>query len=218
MNAPSVKFGENLFLGEFVNIGSPPNDASCEGKSALVSKSDKIDRISWKSVILGSDVIIRDYVNIDLGINNPTEVRNNVYIHSKASIYHDTIIDKNVVIGPNACICGSVFIAENSQVGAMASIHQNLYVGKYSMIGMGAVIVKDVPPFVIVAGVPGRIINLNMKKLTLIFSQHEIQTYFGTYLESCINSTVEAYLERDASLPLIIKNATKEFLSRKNRF
>lgn len=51
------------------------------------------------------------------------------------------VIMDNVVIGPNVCIIGDIIIGEGSIIGA------------------GAVVVKNVPPYSIVVGNPGRIIR-----------------------------------------------------------
>lgn len=51
------------------------------------------------------------------------------------------VIEDNVTIGPNVCIIG------------------NIRVGKNAVIGAGAVVVKDVPPYSIVAGNPARILR-----------------------------------------------------------
>ena len=50
------------------------------------------------------------------------------------------IIEEDVTIGPNVCIIGDITI------------------GKGATIGAGAVVVKDVPPYSVVAGNPARVI------------------------------------------------------------
>lgn len=51
------------------------------------------------------------------------------------------IIEDDVIIGPNVCIIGPIKI------------------GKGAIIGAGAVVVKDVPPYGIVAGNPAKVIK-----------------------------------------------------------
>jgi len=41
-------------------------------------------------------------------------------------------------------------------IGIGAAIRQQITIGDYSVVGAGAVVVKDVPPGVVVIGVPAR--------------------------------------------------------------
>ena len=70
------------------------------------------------------------------------------------------VIEDNVTIGPNACIIG------------------NITIGHHSVIGAGAVVVKDVPPYAVVAGNPAKVIkmlhNIIGGSKTLIFSYNTV--------------------------------------------
>ena len=48
---------------------------------------------------------------------------------------------------------------EGASIGANATILPGIKIGKFSMIGAGSVVLKDVPPFSIVAGNPAKIIG-----------------------------------------------------------
>ena len=85
-------------------------------------------------------------------INPMTKIGCNVSLRQNTTIgskgfkgdeYAPTIQD-DVTIGPNACIIGDIII------------------GKGAIIGAGAVVVKDVPPYAIVAGNPARIIKIGV--------------------------------------------------------
>lgn len=70
------------------------------------------------------------------------------------------VIEDNVTIGPNACIIG------------------NITIGHHSVIGAGAVVVKDVPPYAVVAGNPAKVIKMLNNIIgggkTLIFSYNTV--------------------------------------------
>jgi acetyltransferase EpsM len=53
-----------------------------------------------------------------------------------------------------------VRIGAGSHVGAGAVVRQSIDVGESAVIGAGAVVVKDVPAYAVVAGVPARIIRM----------------------------------------------------------
>src|SRR5690606_21032638 len=54
---------------------------------------------------------------------------------------------------------GSITIGNNAWLGARTMVRYNVSIGDNSIVGMGAVVVKDVPPNVIVGGVPAKIIS-----------------------------------------------------------
>lgn len=76
-------------------------------------------------------------------IGKNVSLRQNTTIGSKGFGGSDLapVIGNNVIIGPNVCIIG------------------NIRIGDGTIIGAGAVVVKDVPVNVIVAGNPARIIK-----------------------------------------------------------
>ena len=50
-------------------------------------------------------------------------------------------------------------IVESASIGANSTILCGITIGEYAMIGAGAVVTKDVPPYALVVGSPGRIIG-----------------------------------------------------------
>jgi acetyltransferase-like isoleucine patch superfamily enzyme len=79
-----------------------------------------------------------------------------------------TRIGKNVFIGPAAVITNDpypmskrmigVTIEDGAVIGGGSMIRPGVTVGKDSVVAMGAVVTKDVPPGVVVLGVPARVV------------------------------------------------------------
>lgn len=83
-------------------------------------------------------------INPNTVIGNNVTVRQNTTIGAKG--FHDSEkcprIEDNVTVGPNACVIGDITI------------------GHHSVIGAGAVVVKDVPAYSVVAGNPAKVIKM----------------------------------------------------------
>ena len=50
-------------------------------------------------------------------------------------------------------------VKKSASIGANATIVCGVTIGEYAMIGSGAVVTKDIPPFSLVVGNPGKIIG-----------------------------------------------------------
>ena len=55
-------------------------------------------------------------------------------------------------------------VKKSASIGANATIICGLIIGEYALIGSGAVVTKDVPPYSLVLGNPGRIVGEVDKK------------------------------------------------------
>ncbi|MBX5436555.1 MAG: 2,3,4,5-tetrahydropyridine-2,6-dicarboxylate N-acetyltransferase [Alicyclobacillaceae bacterium] len=119
--------------------------------------------------------IIREHVSI----GDNAVIMMNATINIGAVIGEGTMIDMNAVvggrgtigrnchIGAGAVIAGvieppsakPVVIEDDVLVGANAVILEGVRVGRGSVVAAGAVVVEDVPPGVVVAGVPARVIK-----------------------------------------------------------
>lgn len=88
-------------------------------------------------------------------ISTNVRIGRHVHINPNATIGHDALLHDFVSINPAATVSGEVIVAEGTLVGAGSTILQNLTVGAGVVVGAGAVVTKDVPPDVVVKGVPG---------------------------------------------------------------
>lgn len=106
-------------------------------------------------------VMMGAVVNIGAVIGEGTMIDMNAVIGGRGTI------GKNCHIGAGAVIAGvieppsatPVIIEDDVVIGANAVILEGVRVGKGSVVAAGAVVTKDVPPNVVVAGTPARIIK-----------------------------------------------------------
>jgi sugar O-acyltransferase (sialic acid O-acetyltransferase NeuD family) len=92
------------------------------------------------------------------GARVTTDVRfgRHVHLNVNATVNHDCIVDSYVTLSPGAGLAGRVTVREGCTLGMHASVLPRVTVGAYATVGAGAVVVQDVPPNVVVAGVPAR--------------------------------------------------------------
>ena len=121
---------------------------------------------------IGSNCSIGQNVNI----GNNVLIGDSVKIQNNVSIYEGVELEDYVFCGPSMVFTnikvprsefpqkGSNFyqktlIKKSVSIGANATIVCGITIGEYAFIGSGAVVTKDVPPYSLVVGNPGRIIG-----------------------------------------------------------
>jgi len=80
-------------------------------------------------------------------------------VNTNASVDHECVLGNGVEISPGVTLCGNVTIDDGAWIGAGATVLPGLQIGENSIVGAGALVVEDVPPNVVVVGVPSRITN-----------------------------------------------------------
>ena len=91
-----------------------------------------------------------------------------VVIGETAEVEEGVIIYQGVTLGGTGKEKGKRHptIKKGAIISAGAKILGGFTVGEYAKIGAGAVVLKEVPPYATVVGVPGRIVRINGEKLT----------------------------------------------------
>lgn len=108
------------------------------------------------------NVIIKDHVDIgnntciDRAVLGSTRIEENVKIDNLVHIAHGVTVGRNSVIIANAMVAGSVVIGENAWVAPSSSVLNKKKIGNHALVGLGAVVIKDVDDFSIVAGNPAK--------------------------------------------------------------
>lgn len=185
----TAKIGKNVYLGENVVIehDCTIGDNTVILHNTVVLHNSKIGnnvKIGANNTIGGTgfgyekdadgnfqlithlgNVVLEDYVEIgnntciDRAVLGSTVLAENVKVDNLVHIAHGARIGKNSVIIANAMIAGSVVIGENTWVSPSASVLNQKRIGSDALIGMGAVVIKDVNNYEVVAGNPGKVIK-----------------------------------------------------------
>ena len=117
------------------------------------------------AAVVGKDCNIGQNVYID----NHAIVGDRVKIQNNVSVYNGVVIGDDVFLGPSMVFTNVInprsFIERKQEfrktilhkgvsVGANATLLCGIEIGSYAMIGAGSMVLKNVPPFALVAGNP----------------------------------------------------------------
>ena len=110
-------------------------------------------------VSIGNNVFISHAAKIDTTYRDSIFIDDNCYITHRASIIsHDHSVYRRIPFEKDNGR-GVVRLESNVFVGSGAQILRNVTIGKNSVVAAGAVVTKNVPSNVIVAGNPAEIIK-----------------------------------------------------------
>ncbi|MHC8411815.1 acyltransferase [Pseudomonas sp. Hz4] len=101
------------------------------------------------------------WINLGCNITDPTLVRlgNNIALSDCTLFGHDGIVGLlDVRFGTKLDSVGPIDIRDNCFIGYGAIIMPRVTIGPDSIVAAGAVVVKDVPPGVVVGGNPAKVI------------------------------------------------------------
>jgi UDP-N-acetylglucosamine acyltransferase len=94
-----------------------------------------------------------------------TRLGNDNWIMAYVHIAHDCLIGNNTVFANNTTLAGHVVVEDYVTFGGFTAVHQFCRIGAYSFSAASSIILKDVPPFVMVSEAPARAHGLNREGL-----------------------------------------------------
>lgn len=129
----------------------------------------------WQySIILkGASIGKNCNINCHTFIENDVMIGDRVTVKSGVYIWDGIKIDDDVFLGPNVTFVNDKYprskkypekfqstrIDKFVSIGANATILGGIHIGEYALIGAGAVVTKNVEPYTLVLGNPGRVVG-----------------------------------------------------------
>jgi UDP-N-acetylglucosamine acyltransferase len=130
---------------QFSSIGEIPQDRKYGGEPTKLS--------------IGDDNVIREFVTIHAGTaqdRGETTIGQGNLLLAYVHIAHDCVVGDYTTFSNNSQLAGHVSIGDWVTMGGFTGVHQFCRIGAHAMIAAGAIVLKDVPPFVTAAGYPAR--------------------------------------------------------------
>lgn len=148
--APNVKLGKGVRIYDFVNLyGCEIDDNTKIGTFVEIQKGVKVG----KNVKVSTHTFICEGVTIedDVFVGHNVSFINDKYPRStNEGGTMQTEADWKVV---------PTLVKRGASIGTSSTILCGVTIGERAIVGAGSVVTKDVPPDVIVAGVPARVIK-----------------------------------------------------------
>jgi UDP-N-acetylglucosamine acyltransferase len=148
-----VRLGPNNTIGEGAILGGLPQHVKCPQDVGQVS--------------IGANNTLREYVTVHRPIKPDalTVVGDQNYMMANSHVAHDCRVGSNVIMANNALLGGHVTVDDRAFVSGHVAVHQFCRIGRMAMIGGHARVVRDVPPFMMIDGLTGDVVGLNMVAL-----------------------------------------------------
>lgn len=149
---------------EFFAHGSAIIDEGC-----LIGKGTKIWHFSH--IMKGSEIGESCNIGQNVVVSPGVKLGRNVKVQNNVSIYTGVICEDDVFLGPSMVFTNilnprsavirrdqyvETVVRKGASIGANATVVCGHTIGEYSLIGAGTVVTKDVKPYALVVGNPGR--------------------------------------------------------------
>lgn len=146
---PGARIGDNVTIFPGAVVAGIPQDLKFKGEET--------------TAIIGNGTTLRECATVNRGTASKgcTQVGDNCLIMAYTHIAHDCKIGNGVIISNATQLAGEVIVDDCAVIGGGSLVHQFCHLGKYIMLQGGALVNKDIPPFVKAAREPISYVGLN---------------------------------------------------------
>ncbi|MEW6982619.1 acyl-ACP--UDP-N-acetylglucosamine O-acyltransferase [Colwelliaceae bacterium 6471] len=153
INGPT-RIGENNRIFQFASIGEECQDLKYAGEPT--------------ELIIGDNNVFRECCTVHRGTiqdEGVTSIGSNNLFMAYTHIAHDCVVGNYCIMANNASIAGHVHVGDHAILGGMSGVHQFCHIGAHSFIAANALVLKDVPAYVMASGQPAKPFGLNSEGL-----------------------------------------------------
>lgn len=179
---PRTRIGSNVTILEGARIGS--GVTIFPGAVVGAIPQDLKFRGEETTAVVGDNTVLRECVTVNRGTaaKGSTIVGSNCLIMAYSHIAHDCRIGNNVIISNASQLAGEVTVDDFAIIGGGSLIHQFCHIGSHIMMQGGALVNKDIPPYIMAAREPISYTGVNIVGLRRRgFSSETIELIQETY-------------------------------------
>ena len=146
--------GRGNRIWQFSSLGGAPQDKKYAGEATRLE--------------IGDNNTIREFCTLNRGTVQDagvTRIGSDNWIMAYAHIAHDCVVGDHTIFANNAQLAGHVHVGDWAILGGFTVVHQFVRIGAHAMSAMGAILLKDLPPYVTCAGNPAAPHGINSEGL-----------------------------------------------------
>jgi UDP-N-acetylglucosamine acyltransferase len=142
VNGPTI-IGEDNRIFQFASIGDAPQDKKYRGEPT--------------QLVIGDRNVFRESCTMNRGTTHDqgvTRIGDDNLFMAYSHVAHDCLIGNNTIFANSVAMGGHVEVGDWAILGGLVAVHQFTKIGAHAFLGGGAILSRDVPPYVMVAGNP----------------------------------------------------------------
>ncbi|OUS29646.1 acyl-[acyl-carrier-protein]--UDP-N-acetylglucosamine O-acyltransferase [Thalassotalea sp. 42_200_T64] len=149
-----TKIGTGNHIFQYASVGEDCQDKKYAGEKTRLE--------------IGNNNVFREGCTVHRGTiqdESVTIIGNDNLFMAGAHVAHDCVIGSNGIFANFCSLAGHCHIGDWVIFGGMSGAHQFSQIGSHAFVGGGGIVLKDIPPYVMVAGHPAKPFGLNSEGL-----------------------------------------------------
>lgn len=222
-----VEIGDNTVIGTNVTIYPGARIGSgvriFPGTVVAAIPQDLKFHGEYTTAHIGDGTTLRECVTVNRGTasKGKTVVGDNCLIMAYTHIAHDCRLGNNIIISNATQLAGEVVVDDCAVIGGGSLIHQFCHLGKGIMLQGGALVNKDIPPYVKAAREPISYVGLNEvglhRRNTPMEDIQTIKDVYRILYLSDLNVTNAVKLIQETISQCVIRDEILDFVIKSQR-
>ena len=153
INGPTT-LGRDNKVFQFASVGDAPQDKKYRGEPTRLE--------------VGDGNVFREFCSINRGTatgRGVTRIGDDNLFMAYSHVGHDCIVGSHCVMSNCTALAGHVELGDWVILSGYSGVHQFCKVGAHAFLGNNAAITRDVPPYVLIGGIPAEPKGVNVHGL-----------------------------------------------------
>lgn len=170
--ASNVVIGDNCEISSHVVINGPTKIGHGNRIFQFASIGEDCQDLKYDDepteLVIGDNNTFRECCTIHRGTiqdNSLTQIGSNNLFMAYSHVAHDCMVGSHCIMANNASIAGHVHVGDYVIIGGMSGVHQFCHIGSHSFVAANALVLKDIPAYVMASGHPAKPFGLNSEGL-----------------------------------------------------